>query len=124
MDAVLLQALFQNLLSNAVKYTPPNGEVSISITVEKSQIRIRVSDTGYGIPKDQQRFIFNKLFFRADNVKGDAEKGTDGSGLGLYIVKSIVRASGGKIWFESEEGKGTSFFITFPLTGMKRNVAK
>jgi signal transduction histidine kinase len=124
MDAVLLQALFQNLLSNAVKYTPPNGEVSISITVEKSQIRIRVSDTGYGIPKDQQRFIFNKLFFRADNVKGSAEKGTDGSGLGLYIVKSIVRASGGKIWFESDEGKGTSFFITFPLTGMKRNVAK
>jgi signal transduction histidine kinase len=119
MDPLLLQMIFQNLLSNAVKYTPANGEVSIAISVAGSKINIRVSDTGYGIPKEQQRFIFNKLFFRADNVKGRVDKGTDGSGLGLYIVKSVVTKSGGTIRFESELGKGTTFFVTFPLTGMK-----
>jgi signal transduction histidine kinase len=121
MDAILLPVIFQNLISNAVKYTPVNGEVSVAVTVKGSKINIQVSDSGCGIPKDQQRYIFNKIFFRADNVRGN-ESGTGGTGLGLYIVKSIVAASGGKIWFQSEEGKGTSFFVTFPLTGMKKNV--
>ncbi len=68
------------------------------------------------IPKKQQPEIFQKLF-RADNVR---EKDTEGTGLGLYIVRAIVEKSGGTIRFESEENKGTTFFVTIPLSGMKR----
>ncbi len=75
-----------------------------------------MEDEGYGIPETQQDKIFTKLF-RADNVR---EKDTDGTGLGLYIVKSVVEQSGGKIWFESEENRGTTFFVTLPLRGVGR----
>ena len=74
-----------------------------------------MSDTGYGIPQGQQKQIFTKLF-RADNVR---EKDVEGTGLGLYIVKSIVEHSGGKVWFESEENKGATFSVLLPLEGMK-----
>lgn len=127
-DSKLLRMIFQNLLSNAVKYTPDEGKVVIGIAVvdaedefggkiiaEKS-IAVFVSDTGYGITLGQQDKIFSKLF-RADNVR---EKDTEGTGLGLYIVKAIIDLSGGMIWFKSEEDKGTTFFFTLPIGGMKR----
>lgn len=114
LDQKLTRIIFQNLLSNAVKYTPEKGSVNLSINEENNLIKVIVEDTGYGIPKDQQQKIFSKLF-RADNIR---EKITDGTGLGLYIVKSIVDQSGGKIWFESEENKGTKFFVELPATGM------
>ena len=82
---------------------------------------MKISDTGYGIPKNQQDKIFTKLF-RADNVR---DKDTDGTGLGLYIVRSIVENSGGKVWFKSlggEENKGTTFFVTLPLKGKEKTV--
>lgn len=116
-DPKLLRMIFQNLLSNAVKYTPVNGKIEFSISFDnKKSLNIKISDTGYGIPKNQQDKIFTKLF-RADNVR---DKDTDGTGLGLYIVKSIVENSGGKIWFESEDLKasehpGTIFYVTLPL---------
>jgi len=111
-DPKLFRMVLQNLLSNAVAYTPPGGKIELSIFLDdKKSIGIQVSDTGYGIPKDQQSQIFTKLF-RADNVR---DKDSDGTGLGLYIAKSIVESSGGKIWFESEENKGTDFFVTFPI---------
>ncbi len=117
-DPKLLRMVVQNLLSNAVKYTPEDGKIefSISLDKEKKNVLIKVSDTGYGIPQNQQNKIFTKLF-RADNVK---EKDTEGTGLGLYIVKSIIEHSGGKVWFRSEENKGTTFYITLPLTGMPK----
>lgn len=114
LDQKLTRIIFQNLISNAVKYTPEKGRVNLSVKDENNIIKINVEDTGYGIPKDQQDKIFTKLF-RADNIR---EKITDGTGLGLYIVKSIVDQSGGKIWFESEENKGTKFFVELPATGM------
>lgn len=77
---------------------------------------IKVSDTGWGIPKNQQGQIFSKLF-RASNVK---EKDAEGTGLGLYIVKSIIEHSGGSVSFESEENKGTTFSIKFPKSGMQK----
>ncbi|MEK7606607.1 MAG: ATP-binding protein, partial [Patescibacteria group bacterium] len=143
-DPKLLRMVFQNLLSNSVKYTPEKGKAGIEISLQSSSLRgavatkqsqgseiaalplvarndkgailIKVSDTGYGIPKNQQDKIFTKLF-RADNVR---EQDTEGTGLGLYIVKSIIGHSGGKIWFESEENKGTTFYVTLPLAGMKK----
>lgn len=127
-DSKLLRMVFQNLLSNAVKYTPNNGEVSISMEVarsggefggrkvEEDSFAILVKDTGYGITASQQDKIFSKLF-RADNVRA---KDTEGTGLGLYIVKAIVDLSGGSIWFTSQEDKGTSFYITLPVQGMQK----
>jgi two-component system sensor histidine kinase VicK len=108
--------VIQNLLSNSVKYTPSGGRINFSIKKEKDSIKIIVSDTGVGIPLHQQYKIFEKLF-RADNIKTIDPIGT---GLGLYIVYEIISHSGGKIWFESKEGKGTTFYITFPITGMTR----
>jgi PAS domain S-box-containing protein len=111
-DPKLLRMVIQNILSNAVKYTPDNGKIEISVSLKnKTNILLKISDTGYGIPKDQQDKIFTKLF-RADNVIG---KDTEGTGLGLYIAKSIVEQSGGKIWFESDENKGTVFYFMLPI---------
>ncbi len=115
-DPKLLRIIFQNLLSNAVKYTAPKGTVSLAIAKESRDLRITVADTGYGIPSDQQAKIFTKLF-RADNVR---EKETTGTGLGLYLVKAVVEQAGGKVWFESKENKGTTFYVTIPLAGMKK----
>jgi PAS domain S-box-containing protein len=127
-DRKLIRIVFQNLLTNSVKYTPRNGTITIKIVkvkpgssisgkkVDKASVAISVTDTGMGIPKSQQDKIFTKLF-RADNVK---EKDTDGTGLGLYIVKSIVDHSGGIIWFDSEAGKGTTFHVLLPTSGMKK----
>lgn len=117
LDRSLFEIILQNLLSNAVKYTPQGGTVSVSVTLQSSKIIICVSDTGYGIPKIEQRNIFTKLF-RASNA-GVIDPG--GTGIGLYIVKSIVREAGGAISFESTEGKGTSFSVTFPMKGMQRH---
>jgi len=116
-DPKLLRMVVQNILSNAVKYTPEGGKIDLAITLaDKKNILLKISDTGYGIPENQQGKIFTKLF-RADNVR---DKDTDGTGLGLYIVKSIVENSGGKIWFKSTggtENPGTTFFVTLPLDG-------
>jgi PAS domain S-box-containing protein len=113
-DPKLFRIVFQNLLSNAVKYTPENGKIEVRAKKEQDGILFEIHDNGYGIPENQKDNIFTKLF-RADNVR---EVETEGNGLGLYIVKSIIENSGGKIWFESKINKGTSFFIKYPSSGM------
>lgn len=125
-DPKLLRMVFQNLLSNAVKYTHPEGHIKISIELRppsvglvftsKGEILIKVSDSGMGIPKEEQDRVFSKLF-RASNVRAED---TEGTGLGLYIVKSVVEQSGGTVYFESEENKGTTFFVVLPTEGMKK----
>jgi len=115
-DPQLFRIVIQNLLTNAIKYTPPHGHVSCRIEKGTKDILIIVSDDGYGIPKEDQPKIFKRLF-RASNI---IDKETDGTGLGLYIAKAVVEQSGGKIWFESEEGKGSTFFVNLPLTGMQK----
>jgi two-component system sensor histidine kinase VicK len=97
-----------------VKYTQPDGHIVAEIGTHEGSLYIRVTDNGYGIPKTQHAKIFEKLF-RADNVR---QKDTEGTGLGMYIVKAIVESSGGKIWFDSEENKGTTFSVLLPLSGM------
>ncbi|MFZ2205197.1 MAG: ATP-binding protein [Minisyncoccia bacterium] len=99
--------ILQNLLTNAVKYTPENGTIEVLIEKNIKGISIVVKDNGCGIPEESKIHIFSKLF-RADNVK---EKEPLGTGLGLYLLKSMVDKLGGKVWFESEEGKGTTFFV-------------
>lgn len=123
-DPKLLRIIVQNLSSNAVKYTNEKGKVTITLrraTAEDLAVsRIRkhddylylgVADTGLGIPKEQQSHIFSKLF-RADNVR---VLDVEGNGLGLYLVKQVVEKLGGKIWFTSVEGKGTTFNVVLPF---------
>lgn len=115
-DPKLFRIVFQNLLSNAIKYTPESGAVSLKMSRDKKNLLVEVTDTGYGIPKSEQPRIFQKLF-RAENVR---ERDTEGTGLGLYIIKSIIDHAGGKITFKSEENKGTTFYLEIPLSGMKK----
>lgn len=115
-DPKLMRMIFQNLISNAVKYTPAGGEIRIAIKKQANNIAIEVTDNGYGIPQYQQGQVFTKLF-RADNIK---EKDAEGTGLGLYIVKSIIDQAGGTIGFKSTENKGTTFYLTLPLGGMTK----
>ena len=116
-DPKLLRMVIQNLLSNAIKYTPDGGKIRASLSLdEKKNVILKISDTGYGIPENQQDKIFSKLF-RADNVIG---KDTEGTGLGLYIAKSIVEQVGGKLWFESEENQGATFYVALPLHKTKK----
>jgi two-component system sensor histidine kinase VicK len=99
----------ENLISNAVKFTHAGGEVRISLKNKAQKVLMQVSDTGIGIPSKWQKNIFDK--FTKANRKGT--QGETTTGLGLYIVKQIVDLHKGKIWVESEENKGTSFFIEF-----------
>ena len=117
-DPNLIRIIFQNIVSNSIKYTPEGGTITLEISPHKDKLLISIIDNGCGIPKEQQAKVFTKLF-RADNVR---RLETDGTGLGLYIVKAIVEKAGGKIWFESEEGKGTKFYINLPISGMKKKV--
>lgn len=115
-DPKLLTIICQNLLENAVHYTPEGGKIKVSLKRKGSDILITVVDSGIGIPKIQQPMMFGKLF-RADNAR---KKDNEGTGLGLYITKAILDHSGGKIWFESEENKGTTFYVTLPLEEMRK----
>jgi PAS domain S-box-containing protein len=110
-DVEKIKLALQNLIENAIKYTLPGGKISISLKRLEDSIEFSIKDTGVGIPKDQQNRVFTK-FFRAVNA---TRLETEGSGLGLFITKNIIEAHGGKIWFESEEGKGTTFYFTLPI---------
>lgn len=109
-DPKLLRIIIQNLISNAVKYTPDGGTVTINFKESFGEKTITVSDTGVGIPKGQQDKVFTKLF-RADNVRNLV--GGSGTGLGLYLIKSLLEAMGGSIQFLSEENKGSTFTVKF-----------
>ncbi len=110
-DQEKMRAVFQNLLDNAIKYTRPGGAVLIDVRRFPDAVEFMVQDNGIGIPKEQQTLIFSR-FFRARNA---IKVETDGNGLGLFIVKSIIEMHGGKIWFESEENKGTAFYFTLKI---------
>lgn len=109
-DPLLFKEIVINLATNAIKYTPENGTVIIKVQRRGDNIITSVSDSGWGIPEASQKDIFSK-FFRAQNI---VKRETNGTGLGLYLVKGLVDALEGKIWFKSEEGKGTVFSVSLP----------
>ena len=115
LDTKLFRMIIENLLTNSIKYTPDSGQVKVQLSSDDKYLTITVSDNGYGIPEDQQKKIYSKLF-RADNIK---MQDTDGTGLGLYLVKSIITAVNGKISFQSAENKGTTFKVQLPISGMR-----
>ena len=108
-DAGRVEQVVVNLISNAAKYSPDGTEIHLSLRREDGRAIISVSDEGPGIPREQQPHIFRR-FYRASSGEGKS-----GTGLGLYISKGIVEAHGGRIWFQSEAGKGTTFFVELPL---------
>ena len=128
LDLRLTKIILQNVFSNAVKYTPKGGSIVVAIarsgerlhSKSKGSVLITVTDTGYGIAEGDQKAVFSKMF-RAENIKS---KDTDGTGLGLFIVKEVLQEVGGKIWFTSTEGKGSTFSILLPLEGMKHQMEK
>lgn len=110
-DPLKIRQVIQNLIANAINYNKPKGKVEVSFKKEKNQIVFICEDAGMGIPKNEQPKMFNQ-FFRGSNTM---VREVEGTGLGLYISKSIIESSGGKIWLESEENKGTKFYFTLPL---------
>jgi two-component system sensor histidine kinase VicK len=113
-DPDLVKVVLQNLLTNAIKYTLSGGTVTVSITHDGDSVVTAVADTGIGIPEHQHSQIFQKMF-RASNV---TTTNTEGNGLGLYIAKMVVEQCGGRIWFETKEGAGTTFYFTLPIKGV------
>lgn len=107
-DKLLMERVINNLISNAIKYSQEGGKIEIISKENDSICRIAIKDEGIGIPKEEQREIF-KRFYRADNIN-DVKNNT-GSGVGLMLSKHIVRLHHGKIEFESQVGRGSTFFI-------------
>ena len=114
-DLSMMDLIFENLLSNAIKYTKEGGTITISASIDEvgKQVSIQVSDTGIGIPKTEAKHIFQS-FFRASNAVNSQEMG---SGLGLMLTRQLVQKLGGKLTFESEEGKGSVFLVVLPDNG-------
>ncbi len=127
-DPIRLYEVALNLLSNGVKYTPRGGTVTVSLRTTKELappvvslpperqrtgnfVLVSVEDTGIGIPKEEQPKVFQQ-FFRGRKALAASEGGT---GLGLYLVRTIVEQHGGVVWFSSHEGRGTTFFFTIPV---------
>jgi signal transduction histidine kinase len=110
-DKMRLQQLFTNLIDNAIKYTS-DGTIQIRMERTNDSVQIRVTDTGIGIPEEEQENIF-KRFYRVDKSRS---RETGGAGLGLSIAESIVHAHHGKIEIQSEPGNGSTFMVTFPLS--------
>jgi signal transduction histidine kinase len=110
-DPTQLKLLIDNLVSNAIRYTKGPGSVRIDLSKAGDKFIFKIIDDGLGIPKKDQKYIFQK-FFRAQNAQLHQ---TQGSGLGLYIAKSVAESMRGKIGFESDENKGSIFWFTIPV---------
>jgi len=109
----LLRQAIVNLASNALKYTSSGGDISIRIERDNDRtVRWTITDSGVGIPKTALGRLFEK-FYRADNVHTVE---TEGTGLGLYLVRLIIERLGGAVWCESEEGRGSAFIFTLPMS--------
>jgi len=113
-DQVLMKEILTNLVANAIKYTSKGGRVSVELSGRARTALFSVTDTGVGIPRYSQSKIFSK-FFRAPNVM---QRETSGTGLGLYMVKGMADRLGASVWFESEVGKGSTFYLSLPKVSL------
>lgn len=110
-DQIALHEVVNNLLSNAIKYTDPGGKVDVSLATDGTNYTVSVTDTGVGIPKQAQANLFTKFY----RVHGGLNSGSTGTGLGLFISKSIIERHGGTISVTSQEGAGSTFTFTLPM---------
>jgi two-component system, OmpR family, phosphate regulon sensor histidine kinase PhoR len=111
-DADRVRQVLINLIDNAIKYSPDGGTVTVRVRKRRRVVELRVSDEGIGISERDQRNLFQK-FFRVDAAMS---RGIRGIGLGLYLVRGFVTAMGGRIWVESEHGKGSTFVVELPAS--------
>jgi signal transduction histidine kinase len=112
-DANMLERAIINLFDNAIKYTPDGGKIEVGVKRSQNDVVIGVKDTGLGISKDAQQHLFE----RHVRIAREEHKKIKGSGLGLFIVRSVAQRHGGNAWVESKEGEGSTFFVGIPLEG-------
>ena len=112
-DAQRIGQVVSNLLSNGITHTPSGGKVTVAAKEVDRWVEVRVTDTGPGVPPEEMPYLFER-FYRSDRSRSRAQ---GGSGLGLAIVKQLVEAHGGRIWAESEVGRGATFVFTLPCQG-------
>jgi two-component system, NtrC family, sensor histidine kinase KinB len=110
-DERKIRIVLDNLIGNAIKYSRPEGKVEIRLKEDNGRLVFSVQDWGVGIPSFQHGKVFEK-FFRSKN---ESRYRTDGIGVGLYLAKAILKRCGGEVWFESEAGKGSTFFFSLPM---------
>ena len=119
MDAIKLESILDNLLSNAVKYTPEEGEVTLRLQASDKEVHISVSDTGIGVSRQDQPYVFQR-FFQSPKTAGKKE----GTGIGLYLVKTYTELHGGNVQLSSEENKGTTITLTLPVIAMEHSAVE
>lgn len=115
MDPARITLVIQNLIDNALKYTHNDGTITITVTADEAYMRVSVRDSGIGVPKEQMGKLFTRFFRGANAVKLE----TEGSGLGLFLVRNIIARHGGSVAVETEENKGSTFSFTLPLDESK-----
>jgi signal transduction histidine kinase len=112
LDETKIRQVIMNFVDNAIYYTPEGGKISVGVSETPKSVELRVTDTGFGVPKADQHHLFTK-FYRAKNAQ---KARPDGTGLGLFMAQKVVVAQGGAIIFNSREGEGSTFGFTFPKT--------
>jgi len=115
LDATKIRQVVMNFIDNAIYYTPAGGRIEVKLTAKKDTIEYTVTDSGIGVPKDEQAKLFTK-FYRAGNARSARP---DGTGLGLYMAQRVVSAQGGSVVFKSKIGQGSTFGFNFPLKSLK-----
>ncbi|EFH83950.1 multi-sensor signal transduction histidine kinase [Ktedonobacter racemifer DSM 44963] len=119
-DQQRIEQVLTNIIGNAIKYSPLGGVIQIDVDAQQQNtVLVSVKDTGIGIPEQQQGQIFGR-FMRADNALNE---GIAGTGLGLYLCRELVERHGGHTWFESMEGEGSTFYLSFPVSSSQKAVA-
>jgi two-component system phosphate regulon sensor histidine kinase PhoR len=108
-DRERIQQVVGNILHNAIKFTPPSGQIRITTTVKDQSVLVQIADSGIGISKEDLVHVFERFF------KADKSRTHEGSGLGLAIAKHIIQAHNGKIWVDSQEGRGSTFSFSLPI---------
>lgn len=111
LDEIKVRQVIMNFVDNAIYYTPPGGQIKVTLKHSPKAIEFTVEDNGIGVPRDLQHHLFTK-FYRASNAQ---KMRPDGTGIGLFMAKKVIIASGGSVIFRSVEGKGSTFGFTIPL---------